>query len=64
VYYPGNDAGPARYAAPVRDFRGIVLAAIQLAQEPGEEAAGDVPAPEKAVVLAANAVSAGLGFQG
>ena len=64
VYYPGNDAGPARYAAPVRDFRGIVLAAIQLAQEPGEEAAGDVPAPEKAVVLAANAVSAALGFQG
>jgi DNA-binding IclR family transcriptional regulator len=64
VYYPGNDAGPARYAAPVRDFRGIVLAAIQLAQGPGEEATGHGTAPEKAVVLAANTLSTELGFQG
>jgi DNA-binding IclR family transcriptional regulator len=64
VYYPGNDAGPARYAAPVRDFRGIVLAAIQLAQGPGEEAAGNGTAPQRAVVLAANTVSAELGVQG
>jgi DNA-binding IclR family transcriptional regulator len=63
-YYPGDGAGPARYAAPVRDFRGIVLAAIQLAQGPGQEAAGIGRAPEKAVVLAANALSAALGFQG
>ena len=64
MYYPGNDAGPARYAAPVRDFRGIVLAAIQLAQGPGEEAAGNGTAPQRAVVLAANTLSAELGFQG
>jgi DNA-binding IclR family transcriptional regulator len=61
---PGYDARPARYAAPVRDFRGVVLAAIQLAQGPDEEfAAPDIP-PGEAVLAAADALSADLGFEG
>jgi hypothetical protein len=64
VYYPGNDAEPARYAARVRDFGGIVIAAIQLSQGPGEEAAGNGTAPERAVVLAVHTLSAELGFRG
>lgn len=63
VHFPENDAEPARYAAPVRDFRGIVLAAIQLAQRPGEESAATCIPPEEAVVVAANALSADLGFE-
>jgi DNA-binding IclR family transcriptional regulator len=63
VHFAENDAGPASCAAPVRDSRGIVLAAIELTQRPGEEpAATDVPA-ERAVVAAANALSADLGFE-
>jgi DNA-binding IclR family transcriptional regulator len=60
---PGYDAGQARYAAPVRDLRGIVLAAIQLTQRPGEESATET-APGEAVVAAALALSGELGFEG
>ena len=62
VQLPETDTEPARYAAPIRDFRGVVLAAIQLTQRPGEESATHGAAPGKAVVDAANALAAGLGF--
>jgi len=62
LHRPGYDAGPSRYAAPVRDLRGVVLAAIQLTQRPGEESATDI-APGEALVAAASALSADLGFQ-
>jgi len=64
VHYPEDDAEPARYAAPVRDFKGIVLAAIQLAPRPGEELADDATSPGDAVLATANALSADLGFEG
>jgi DNA-binding IclR family transcriptional regulator len=64
VHFPETDSGPARYAAPVRDLRGIVLAAIELAPRPGEESAAARPSPGQAVVKAANALSAELGCQG
>jgi DNA-binding IclR family transcriptional regulator len=64
VHFPETDTSPARYAAPVRDFRGIVLAALQLAQRPGEESAGNGTLPWDAVVYEANALSAELGFKG
>jgi len=62
VHRPGSEGEPDRYAAPVRDFRGIVLGAIQLT-EPSVEgpAPASVPA-EKSVVRAARALSADLGF--
>jgi DNA-binding IclR family transcriptional regulator len=63
VRFPETDSGPARYAAPVRDLRGVVLAAIELAPRPGEESATTSPTPADAVVKAANALSADLGFQ-
>ena len=64
VHHLGNDAEPASYAAPVRDFRGIVLAAVQLTPRRGEEsAATNTPAGE-ALVAAAKALSADLGFEG
>ena len=61
---PENDAEPARYAAPVRDFKGIVLAAIQLALRPGEESTEHATSPGDAVLATANALSADLGFEG
>jgi len=64
VHQPASDAGPARYAAPVRDFRGVVLAAIQLAPRPGAEPAANGLAAEKAIVAAADALSGDLGFAG
>jgi Transcriptional regulator len=64
VHAPENDAEPARYAAPIRDFRGIVLAAIQLSQRPGDDTAATGIAPGTAVVAAAAAMSADLGFEG
>ena len=64
AHYPEDDAEPARYAAPVRDFKGIVLAAIQLAPRPGEESADDATPPGDAVLATANARSADLGFEG
>lgn len=62
VQLPETDIEPARYAAPVRDFRGVVLAAIQLTQRPGEESATDGADPGTAVLAAANALAADLGF--
>jgi DNA-binding IclR family transcriptional regulator len=64
VHYPEDDAEPARYTAPIRDFKGIALAAIQLAPRPGEESADDATPPGDAVLAAANARSADLGFEG
>lgn len=64
VRFAGTDAEPARYAAPVRDFRGVVLAAIQLTERPGERPAPNSIPVEQAVVDAANALSADLGFDG
>lgn len=63
VHYPETDGEPARYAAAVRDFRGIVLAAIQLAERPGERPAPTGIPAEQAVVRAASALSADLGFE-
>jgi len=48
---------------PCRDFRGIVLAAIQLAERPGERPAPTGIPAEQAVVRAASALSADLGFE-
>jgi DNA-binding IclR family transcriptional regulator len=62
VQFPETATEPARYAAPIRDFRGVVLAAIQLTQRPGEESATHGATPGKAVVEAANALAADLGF--
>jgi DNA-binding IclR family transcriptional regulator len=59
-----TDFEPARYAAPVRDFRGVVLAAVQLTQRPGEESAETGIPPGEAVTNAAGALSSDLGYQG
>jgi DNA-binding IclR family transcriptional regulator len=64
VHYPEDDAEPARYAAPIRDFKGIVLAAIQPAPRPGEESADNTTSPGDAVLATANALSADLSFEG
>lgn len=61
VHFPETDHQPARYAAPVRDFRGIVLAAVQLAQRPADPSGTGMP-PEAAVMASAGALSAELGF--
>jgi DNA-binding IclR family transcriptional regulator len=61
---PETDLEPARFAAPVRDFRGIVLAAIQLALRRGEESRANGLAPGPAVRAAADALSAELGYTG
>ncbi len=62
VRSPETDLEPARYAAPVRDFRGVVLAAIQLAPRRDEESGETGVSPGEAVTAAANALSADLGF--
>lgn len=59
-----DDAEPASYAAPVRDFRGVVLAAILLAQRAGEDSADNTTPPGEALLATANALSADLGFEG
>ena len=64
LHSPEGDAEPARYAAPVRDFRGVVLAAVQLAPRPGEHPVVPAADPGEAVVRAANALSADCGFPG
>jgi len=64
VHHLGNDAEPASYAAPVRDFRGIVLAAVQLTPRRGEESAASNTPPGEALVAAVMALSADLGFEG
>lgn len=64
VRYRGNDDEPARYAAAVRDFRGIVLAAIQLTERVGERPARNSMPVEQTVMQAASALSADLGFEG
>lgn len=61
---PGAGQEPARFAAAVRDFRGVVLAAIQLTVRAGEPPAPDGTLIGDAVVRAASALSADLGFQG
>ena len=63
LYFAGRDTESARNAAPVRDLMGIVLAAIQLAQRPGEETTACRTPPGTAVVAATNALSQDLGFQ-
>ncbi|MDQ1483433.1 MAG: hypothetical protein QOF35_1509 [Actinomycetota bacterium] len=70
VHYPQTKDAPARYAAAVRDFRGTVIAAIQLAQRPEEmtrdgsdgSAPTGIPAGQ-AVRSAADGLSADLGFE-
>lgn len=64
VQFPETDTEPARYSAPVRDFRGMVIAAIQLTQRPGEEAAANGAHPATAVTEAADALATDLGFTG
>jgi DNA-binding IclR family transcriptional regulator len=61
--FPETDLGPASYATPVRDARGVVLAAIQLTPRRGEDPAADCASPEEAAVAAARALSADLGFE-
>jgi DNA-binding IclR family transcriptional regulator len=64
VHFPGAPDEPDRYAAAVRDFRGIVLAALELTERsPHRRGQSGVP-PEQAVVRAAAALSAELGFEG
>ena len=63
VCSPETDVEPARYAAPVRDFRGVVLASMQLAHRRGEESAATGIPPWGAVVAAANALSVDLGYR-
>ena len=63
AHFPETDSGPARYAAPVHDLRGVVLAAIELSPRPGEESAAAQPPPGLAMVKAAQALSADLGYQ-
>lgn len=64
VRFPATGAGPARYAAPIRDFRGIVLAAVELTPLPDKEpSANDIPYGQ-ATANAARALSADLGFRG
>lgn len=63
LHYPPTELEPARCAAAVRDFRGIVLASIQLTERPGM-ASGSTGIPAwQAVVHAATALSADLGFE-
>lgn len=57
-----TDAGAASYAAPVRDSRGTVLAAIQLELRLGAGSATTGIPPAKAVTAAADALSGDLGF--
>jgi IclR family transcriptional regulator, KDG regulon repressor len=64
AHSPGSALEPARYAAPVRDLRGVVLAAIQLAPRDGRESATDSTSAGKAVAGAASDLSADLGFEG
>lgn len=63
VHDPGTAGEPARYAAPVRDFRGIVLAAMELTARPGDRPSPDGNPPEQALLRAASALSAELGFE-
>ena len=63
VHYPATDLEPARYAAAVRDFRGVVLAAIQLVERAGEQTPLTGLPVEQAVVHAARDLSADLGFE-
>jgi DNA-binding IclR family transcriptional regulator len=63
AHSPGSDLEPARYAAPVRDLRGVVLAAIQLTPGPGEKPAPGGISPGEAVVATARALSADLGLE-
>lgn len=63
VHFPGTAGDPARYAAPVRDFRGIVLAAIQLSERSGDRPAPHGNPPEQALLRAASALSSELGFE-
>ncbi|NMM23235.1 MAG: helix-turn-helix domain-containing protein [Phycicoccus sp.] len=63
VHYPATEEEPARYAAPVRDFRGIVLAALQLTERAGEQPPLTGISAEQAVVHTARALSADLGFE-
>jgi DNA-binding IclR family transcriptional regulator len=63
LHFPETDSGPARYAAPVRDHRGVVLAAIELAPRPTEESPATRPPPGQAVLKAANELSADLGYR-
>lgn len=64
VTYPGSDGEPARHAAPVRDFRGIVLGAIELTERPEDRRAVTEVFAKQSVVVAARALSADLGFEG
>jgi DNA-binding IclR family transcriptional regulator len=62
VHYPGVDPAEGRYAAPVRDFRGVVVAALQIGT-----VAQAVPAsaadPARTVAAAAAELSAALGYE-
>lgn len=63
VRYPATEGEPARCAAPVRDFRGIVLGAIELTERPDERRTLTGVSAEKSLVQAARALSADLGFE-
>jgi len=63
AHSPETDLEPARYAAPVRDLRGVVLAAIQLTPRHGEESPASRISAGEAVAAAAGALSADLGFE-
>lgn len=64
LHVPASDIDPARWAAPVRDVRGVVLAAIQLSPRPGEDPEVPATAPGEAVVHAADALSVDCGYPG
>jgi DNA-binding IclR family transcriptional regulator len=64
VHHLGNDTEPASYAAPVRDFRGVVLAALQLVPRPHEASAATNRHPGEALVATVAALSADLGYEG
>jgi DNA-binding IclR family transcriptional regulator len=64
VQFPGVRGEPARYAAAVRDFRGIVLAALELTERSAHSRGRSSVPPEQAVVRAAGALSSELGFEG
>lgn len=63
VHYPAAEGELARYAAPVRDFRGIVLGAIQLTERPAAGPQRTVLRAEQSLVRAARALSVDLGFE-
>lgn len=63
VRYPATEGEPARCAAPVRDFRGIVLGAIELTERTDERRTLTGVSAEKSLVQAARALSADLGFE-